>query len=114
MPASVLLFKLRPNIRKPATAEEFGNTVAPAQIEALTPATITADLRGVLPDFTWDGHRPTTHYEHGDISLDLRVDRAGGADSLVIEGSKAGWDAIRDLVRQSSWIGIVPEMMTLL
>lgn len=114
MPASVLLFKLRPNVPKPSTAEEFGNTVGPAQIEALSPSAITADLRRVLPDFAWDGHHPTTHYEHGDITLDLRVDRASGTDSLAVEGSKAGWDVLRALVQQSSWVGIVPETMALL
>ena len=114
MPVSVFLFKLRREVPKPATVEEFGNRVGPAQLEKLTPDTITADFRRVLPDFAWDGHHPSTHYERGDVSLDLRFDQAGGTDSLSVEGTRAGWDVLRALVLESSWVAIVPDSLTFL
>lgn len=108
MSANLFLYKLRADVPKPATVAEFGNTIGPNQLEVLTPATITADFRRLLPDFNWNGHAPKTHYEHGDVELDLAYDNHG----LTFEGSAAAWNLIRQLVRASPWVAISPDTLT--
>lgn len=107
MSVVLYLFKLRPGVERPPV-DRIGLDPQ-AQLEALTPASITADLSRVIPGFHWDGHATETHYRSGELDMSL----AYGDGGLTFEGTAPAWAAIARLVREvEGWVALSPDTLT--